>query len=109
MTTIIIQKTESGDFAGFTCEGHADYKYKGDDIVCAAISVLTINTINSLEVLVKEPMEVSKNEESGLISVRFTQKLSEQGRLLIESYILGLSEVFNNYGKKHIHLEFDEV
>jgi uncharacterized protein YsxB (DUF464 family) len=109
MTKITIKKTENGDLAGFTCEGHAGYKYKGEDIVCAAISVLTINTINSLEVLIKEPMDVEKDEESGSVSVKFPQKVSDQGILLMESYILGLSEVFKSYGKKHIQLEFEEV
>jgi uncharacterized protein YsxB (DUF464 family) len=109
MTTITIKKTENGDFAGFTCEGHADYADKGEDIVCAAVSILTINTQNSLELLAKESMEVIEDEEKGLISVTFSQALSEQGRLLMESYVLGVSGIFNTYGKKHIQLEFEEV
>jgi uncharacterized protein YsxB (DUF464 family) len=109
MTRIVIKKTKSGDFAGFTCEGHAGSGDKGKDIVCAAISVLAINTINSLEVLTKEAMEVKKDEESGFISVAFKGKPSEQSRLLMDSYVLGISEVFKSYGKKHIKLEFAEV
>ena len=109
MTKVIIQKTGDGDFAGFSCEGHADYKPRGEDIVCAALSVLTINTVNSLEVLVNEPMKVVKDGEKGLISVTFTQKTSERCRLLMDSYVLGLGEVFKHYGKKHVQLEFEEI
>ncbi|MCL2052768.1 MAG: ribosomal-processing cysteine protease Prp [Lachnospiraceae bacterium] len=109
MTKITIKKTETGDYAGFTCEGHAGYADKGEDIICAAISILTINLENSLALLVKEPMEIVQDEESGLISVIFSQTPGEKSRLLIESYILGISEIFNKYGKKYVQLEFEEV
>ncbi|MDR2546607.1 MAG: ribosomal-processing cysteine protease Prp [Lachnospiraceae bacterium] len=107
MTKVVIKRTNDGDFAGFKCEGHADYRPRGEDIICAALSVLTINTINSLEVLAKEPMTVEKNEENGHIAVTFTQKTSAEARLLMESYVLGLSEIFNHYGKKYLRLEFE--
>jgi uncharacterized protein YsxB (DUF464 family) len=109
MTSITIKKTKAGDFAGFSCEGHAGSDDKGKDIVCAAISVLTINTVNSLDILAKEALEVEKDEGSGFISVTFKDKPSEQSRLLMDSYVLGISEVFKSYGKKHIKLEFLEV
>ena len=34
---------------GFDLEGHAGYSEAGTDIVCAAVSVLVINTINAVE------------------------------------------------------------
>ncbi|MCL2718443.1 MAG: ribosomal-processing cysteine protease Prp [Lachnospiraceae bacterium] len=109
MTKITIKKTKNGDYAGFTCEGHAGFADKGEDIICAAISILTINLENSLALLVKEPMEVVENEENGLISVDFTKSPSEKSKLLMESYILGISEIFNKYGKRYVQLEFEEV
>ncbi|MCL2253437.1 MAG: ribosomal-processing cysteine protease Prp [Lachnospiraceae bacterium] len=109
MTNIIIKKTENGDFAGFTCEGHTDFKSAGEDIVCAAVSVLTINTINSLDILVKEPMEVKKNEGKGFISVTFIQTPTKMSCLLMDSYILGISEILSHYGKKYVQLEFEEI
>ena len=109
MTRITIKKTDAGDYAGFTCEGHAGYAEKGEDIICAAISILTTNTVNSLDLLVKEPMEVIENEEQGLISAMFAQIPSDKSRLLMESYILGISEIFNKYGKRYVHLDFEEI
>jgi len=109
MTKITIKKTETGDYAGFVCEGHAGYADKGEDIICAAISILTINTENSLDLLAKEPLEITQDEENGVISVMFMQTPNEQSRLLMESYILGISEIFNKYGKRHVQLEFEEV
>ena len=109
MTKITIKKTDAGDYAGFTCEGHAGYAEKGEDIICAAISILTINTVNSLDLLAKEPMETSESEEQGFISATFSQTPGEKGRLLMESYILGISEIFNKYGKRYVCLEFKEI
>jgi uncharacterized protein YsxB (DUF464 family) len=109
MTKITIKKTGAGDYAGFACEGHAAYKDKGQDIVCAALSVLAINTVNSLEVLAKEPMKIVKDEEKGLIAVAFSQKPSAEGVLLLDSFVLGISEIFKTYGKRHVQIEFEEV
>ena len=49
MTNIIIRKNTDGEYRGFKLEGHAGSGEYGKDIVCAAISILSINTVNSLE------------------------------------------------------------
>ena len=51
MTTIIIRKTEKKEYVGLICMGHAGYAENEPDIVCAAVSVLVINTINAIEKL----------------------------------------------------------
>ncbi|MCI6715321.1 MAG: ribosomal-processing cysteine protease Prp, partial [Lachnospiraceae bacterium] len=42
MTKITFHTTKTGEYRGFTCEGHAGYADYGQDIVCASISVLVI-------------------------------------------------------------------
>lgn len=49
MTTVTIYQTKNGIYKGFELSGHAGYAKNGADIVCAAISMLTTNTINSIE------------------------------------------------------------
>ena len=49
MTTITFSKNQDGSYLGFDCFGHAGYAQAGDDIVCAGISALVINMINSLD------------------------------------------------------------
>ena len=49
---------------GFDCLGHAGYAEEGEDIVCAGISALVINTINSLGVYTKENFSTDSDEES---------------------------------------------
>ena len=50
MTHITIYKSSATNrTVGFKSAGHAGYAEEGSDIICSAISVLTINTINSIE------------------------------------------------------------
>ena len=48
MITVTFHKTKAGEYKDFLCSGHAGYDDYGKDIVCASVSVLVINTINSL-------------------------------------------------------------
>ena len=109
MTTVTIYKSDSDSYKGFNCIGHAGYGKSGKDIVCSAISILIINTLNSLEHLAKEDFKVVNNEEAGLIDCRFDHKINPQSELLIDSMILGLKSIENQYGKKFIKLKFEEV
>ena len=57
-------------FLGFDCLGHAGYAEEGEDIVCAAISALVINTINSLEMFTRGNIFYSdSDEETGMITL----------------------------------------
>ena len=92
-----------------TCLGHAGYAEAGNDIVCAAVSMLVINTINSLDVLAGVKMQVSTDEEEGYIDCKFLSELDERGILLMDSLILGLKGTVDEYGKKFLKLKFKEV
>ena len=43
MITITVKK-RNGNYLEFVSKGHAGYAEEGQDIVCAAVSVLVINT-----------------------------------------------------------------
>ena len=109
MTTITIYKSKNGEYKRLSCKGHAGYADAGEDIVCAAISCLTINTINSWDELTREQMEIMTEEEEGVIDCKFTQSLSKEGILLMDSLILGLNGIVGDYGKKYLKLKFKEV
>ena len=109
MTHVSIIKTRNGEYKGFNCVGHSGYAQAGEDIVCAAISVLVINTINSLEQLAGEKFKLVTNEEDGVIDCRFENNINEKSRLLVDSMILGLREIKKQYGKTFIDLTFEEV
>ena len=110
MTQITFYRTTTGEYRGFTCDGHAGYANYGEDIVCASISVLVINTINSLEQITGEQMQVETDEDAGLIRCSFVnQPLKETSKALMDSLVLGLTQIEKQYGKKHCKLTFEEV
>ncbi len=109
MTTITIIKSKSGNYKSMTCSGHAGYAESGSDIVCAAVSMLVINTINSLDVLTNTQMQVEADETEGYIDCKFLAELTEKETLLMDSLVLGLSETVEQYGKKFLKLRFKEV
>ena len=109
MTEIIIRKSENGEYKGFTCKGHSGFAAKGKDIVCASVSVLVINAINSMEKLAEEDMEIKAEEAAGIVRCRIKRTLSEKGTLLMDSMILGLLQIEEQYGNKYLVVKFKEV
>ena len=48
MISVVITK-HNDEYSGIEFNGHAGYADSGEDIVCAAVSVLVINTFNAIE------------------------------------------------------------
>ena len=114
MTTIIIRKDNNNSYKGFICMGHAEYAKKkwfgkNPDILCAAISVLVISTINSLEELAGEALEVAQNEETGFIKCDFKNTLQEKSIFLVDSMVFSLENLSRQYGEKYLQVKFEEV
>jgi len=97
MTTIVIFKSMDS-YKGFTCMGHAGFGQSGHDIVCAAISVLVINTINSIEELAKEKILIESDEKEGYIECHFLDEINDKTKLLMDSLVMGLKGIEQNYG-----------
>ena len=97
----------NNDTKRITSKGHAYYADKGKDIVCAAVSVLLINTVNSIELYTDDIMEVK--EDDGMLDIRFPNSLSHDAGLLVSALILGLKEIAKEYGSDFITLNFQEV
>lgn len=76
-------------------DGHAGYAEPGKDIICSAVSVLTFNLIKSIEFLTKDKIKYQDNTP-GHINIQF-ENLSEQSKLLIDSFFIGVSEVATAY------------
>ena len=109
MTHITIYQSQNQDVEGFSCSGHAGFADSGYDIVCASISVLVINTINSIEAFTSCPFICESDEENGAIDFRFTEEITQDAALLIDAMILGLKGIQEDYGSAYITLEFKEV
>ena len=106
---IAVNKDKDGEFTAFICNGHAEFARCGKDIVCSAVSLLVINTINSLDEITHESMEVSGDEEKGLITCKFNSRLQDTSKVLMESMILGLQNIEKQYGEKYCRISIKEV
>lgn len=109
MIEVIIYENKTKEYKGFSLIGHADYADSGEDIICAAVSALTINTINSLENFTDEIVEPVTNEEEGLIYLMFEKTPGHDGQLLIKSLVLGLQEIQKSNGNEYMNIIFEEV
>ena len=110
MTEITFYQTETGDIIGFRSEGHSGYADQGEDIVCAAISALVINTINSINELTDDEMDVDIDEDEGYIDASFFDTPGKEAQLLLKSLALGLTNMEDDEAvTEFIDVIFEEV
>jgi len=109
MIKITIYKNSKNKYIGFKSLGHAGYADSGHDIICAAVSVLVINTINSIEAFTKDELKIKADEAKGLIEFKFVGDISDQSTLLMNSLELGLQGIRNDYNDGYIKIVFKEV
>ena len=108
MIHVTIFQNKYKECVGFQTEGHAEYADPGQDIVCAAVSALIITTVNSLDEFTEEKVEVG--EDDGYVSIHFkTNPNTERGKLLMDSLILGLTEIEHSYNNRYLTVKVKEV
>ena len=104
----ITVKKRNGSYLDFLSRGHAGYAEAGQDIVCAAVSALIVTTVNSLDEFTEEEIEV--REDDGYVSIHFkTNPNTERGKLLMDSLILGLTEIEHSYNNRYLTVRVKEV
>ena len=82
----------------------------GKDIVCAAVSVLVINTLNSIERFTDDKTSCVSDENSGTVEFRFKDHPSHDAALLLDSMILGLEDIEDSEEyESYIDIIFKEV
>ena len=82
-------------------DGHADYADEGEDIVCAAVSALVINTINSIEEFTEDAFTCDCSDGQ-IRSWEFTSDVSADSDLLMDALWLGLTNIMKSYGEEYI-------
>lgn len=107
MIKITIYRDSNGSAIGFKTNGHAGFAEYGRDIVCAAVSVLTINFVNSVEKLTGDRFKIQTGD--GLMKFRFQNEPGAGSKLLMDSLILGLQGIQNDYKNEYIQIIFKEV
>lgn len=109
MIKVIVSVDKNGDYKSIEFSGHALFADYGNDIVCAAVSILALNTLNSIEALCGDEFDAIDNVAKGYLKAEFKSKLSEKADLLMKSLMLGLDGISHEYGKKFITILRQEV
>lgn len=91
---------------GFCSEGHAGYARHGKDIVCAAVSALVMNTMNSIHSFTSDVFDYKEDEKKGMVDFRIISEPSPETKLLLKSLILGLQGIQEEYGEKYLRIDF---
>lgn len=87
---------------GLTVDGHAGYAETGNDIICAAVSVLAQNFVNSVGALTEDRMECQIWD--GHMDIKW-KSLSKQGELLADSFFIGICSIVNTYGERYVQIK----
>ncbi|GAA3021727.1 ribosomal-processing cysteine protease Prp [Tetragenococcus solitarius] len=103
------KRNGSGRIISYEITGHADAGEYGNDIVCAAVSVLAISTVNGIDSLAGvKPIVKSNEDEGGYLYVELpsnsTQEQSNIIQILLENLLLGMQSVQEQYND-YIQLE----
>ena len=79
---------------GITVDGHAGYAEAGKDIVCAGVTALVENLIDSIESLTKDTIQYEVSP--GRADIHY-KDLSEEGKLLVDSFFLGICSIEQDF------------
>ncbi len=104
MIQVSIYKNAENMITGFRLSGHAGFSYHGNDVVCAAVSALVINTINSIENFTSDRFQLDQDEKKGFMEFHVTEPISKNATLLLNSLGLGLQGIHNDYSEKYLKL-----
>jgi len=97
----ITRNSAEGTIVGFEVKGHAGYAKRGEDIVCAGVSAVTVGTVNAIATLTAISMNTSMKNGflSGTLSSIKDSTTSEKVQLLLESMVVMLNDIAESYGK----------
>ena len=105
MTTVIFYKTD-GFYYGFEEQGHTGYGEAGDDVLCAALSSMTMLLINTIEISYASNVDYKIDEKTTDIRViaksalpKYEKDEKKQFAVsgLIQAYFLQLMDLVEEY------------
>ena len=100
-------QTRNSEYKAVISEGHAEYAEAGEDIVCSAISILLINTANAIEQFTDSFL--GADSDDGVFSLVLTDHPDEKAKVLMDTLVLGLKSIEEEYGEEFVKLDYKEV
>ena len=77
-------------------KGHANYEESGKDIVCAAISAISVGAINALE----NPKSFKIKVENGNVEIESIDAISKNDCIVLETMMIQLKTVMESYHER---------
>ena len=105
MTKIVFFRSD-GIFYGFEEQGHTGYGEEGDDVLCAALSAMTMLIINTVEVSYASRVDYTIDEKTTDVTVKIMSALPEYEKDekkqfaiagLLQGYFLQLMDLTEDY------------
>ena len=97
MTKLVFFRS-GGVFYGFEEQGHTGFGEEGDDVLCAALSAMTMLIINTIEVAYASSVDFTIDEKTTNIKVRSKAALPEYEEDELKRY--AVSGIFLAYYKQ---------
>ena len=95
MTHIDVKRNGVGQIIECHFQGHAGAAPYGEDIVCAAISMLSQTSILGLHEVAQQAMEYQM--EDGELHILLSDPIIESGQAILETMLLGIKNVADQY------------
>ena len=112
MIDVMVIMDSKGFINQYTIRGHANHGKYGEDIVCAAVSILGHTALRSLvDVcdLDEDEISYSVDDESGYLDVKVFINLDdlriESVQIVLKTFITGIKSMVENYSE-NITLEY---
>jgi len=98
----VLKSDQENKILHITVLGHAQFGEPGQDIVCAAVSALTIGAINSTEALLGIDLQpISDEKDGGIISWNIPRVdnsiLDDQLQLMMKALVESLKMIEEDY------------
>lgn len=98
MVAVTTTRDLSGNIYIIEVTGHAEQAKHGQDIVCSAVSVLTMATLNGLTDVVKA--DVDYIVEEGYVKIEVDiNNMNDTIKALLETFELGILALLKDYGR----------
>ena len=86
-----IGRDPKGKIIEFSVRNH------GESYVCSAVSMLVLNTVNSIEKLTEQDFFCEFNENGGRVEFTLTSPQTREAGILLDAMLLGLRSVQEQY------------
>lgn len=98
--TVFRSKRDGGRIAGFEACGHTGFAESGNDIVCAAVSVLTESAVIGITEYLHQDcaLDISEGHIYCMLPADISENAWREAEIILETMAMGLKSLAGTYG-----------